>query len=239
MFEPKRPTNDFEGYAQATVGNYTDLEFEGALNVPIVDDKVLLRIAGQRQQRDGFTTDVGPINTGKDYDNRDYWSGRVGLTLRPTDDFENYTVVTYFYNHDNGLGSHLHIIDPNGVASFGGAKFSQLFPNAYAVFNAEAALGPWKTALDDQFSIDKALNYSLTDIARWDVTDELTVKNIASVTIEKTLTGYDFDGSLLTFSKQGLQARPIRRNLGTAEPTHPPRLTPKSFSFWESPSMTG
>jgi iron complex outermembrane receptor protein len=56
--EPKHPTNDFEGYAKATFGNYGDREFEGAVNIPIVQDKVLLRIAGQSQQRDGYTTDL-------------------------------------------------------------------------------------------------------------------------------------------------------------------------------------
>ncbi|HEX4506527.1 MAG TPA: TonB-dependent receptor plug domain-containing protein, partial [Alphaproteobacteria bacterium] len=196
LFDPKKPTNNFEGYAQVTFGNYADKEIEAAVNIPIVEDRVLLRIAGQRQERDGFTTDAGPINTGKDYDNRDYWSGRIGLTLRPTDDFENYAVFTYFYNHDNGSGTHLHIVDPNGISSFGGLKLSQLLPDTYPVFNREAALGPWQTALDDPYLLDKQEYTTITDIARYDVDDNLSIKNIASYQEQKSLTRYDFDGSL-------------------------------------------
>ncbi|HLG87563.1 MAG TPA: TonB-dependent receptor, partial [Alphaproteobacteria bacterium] len=206
LFSPKKPTRDFEGYVQLTLGNYNDHELEGAINIPIVEDKVLLRISGQRQERDGFTTDAGPINTGKDYDNRDYWSGRVGLTLRPTDDFENYTVFTYFYNHDNGTGSHLHIVDPAPVATFGNLPISVLFPNIWSVFNREAALGPWQTAFDDPYLLDKEQIWTVTDIARYDFSEALSIKNIASFQSNKSLTRYDFDGSLIQFSEQGLGA---------------------------------
>jgi iron complex outermembrane receptor protein len=219
LFDPKRPTSNFEGYAQVTFGNYSDYEFEGAVNIPIVQDKVLLRIAGQRQQRDGFTIDAGPTNTGKDYDNRDYWSGRVGLTLRPTDDIENYLVFSYFYNHDNGTGSHLNTVDPNGVSTFGGYKLSQLLPNAWSVFDYEASLGPWRTALDDPYLLDKDLYYSVTDIAKFDINDDLTVKNVASNQIQESLTRYDFDGSLLTFSEQGLGAPYTKEPWDTANAT--------------------
>jgi iron complex outermembrane receptor protein len=220
LFDPKRPTNNFEGYGQVGFGNYNDKEFEAAINIPIVTDKVLLRIAGQRQERDGFTTDAGPVNTGKDYDNRDYWSGRAGLTIRPTDNFENYAVFTYFYNHDNGTGSHLNIVDPNGVASFGGFKLSQLLPTTYAVLNYEASLGPWRTALDDPYLLDKQQYLSITDIAKLDISDDLSIKNIASYQEQKSLSRYDFDGSLLTFSEQGTGAPHTQEPWDTALGTY-------------------
>jgi len=45
-----------------TFGDYADNEVDGAVNIPIVNDKVFLRVAGQMQQRDGFTRDVSPGN---------------------------------------------------------------------------------------------------------------------------------------------------------------------------------
>jgi iron complex outermembrane receptor protein len=57
-FEPKHPTADFEGYGKVTVGNYGDHEFEGAINIPVVPDILLVRVAGQSQQRDGYTIDA-------------------------------------------------------------------------------------------------------------------------------------------------------------------------------------
>jgi iron complex outermembrane receptor protein len=126
LFEPKRPTNNFEGYVQIGLGDYNLKEAEVVANIPIVSDKLMVRFSGQRDGRDGFTKDVGPINGGKDYDNRDYWSGRVGITFRPTDNFENYTLLTYFYNDDHGTGYKLLIINPNGISTFGGLPLAAL-----------------------------------------------------------------------------------------------------------------
>jgi iron complex outermembrane receptor protein len=110
--EPKKPTNNFEGYVSAKFGNYNDREFEGAVNIPIIQDKLLVRIAGQSQQRDGYTKD---FYTGKDYDNRDYYSWRVGVTFRPTDDIENYLVYDGYYQDSNGSSTIAKYVNPKFV----------------------------------------------------------------------------------------------------------------------------
>jgi iron complex outermembrane receptor protein len=107
--EPKHPTGAFEGYGQVTLGNYDDREFEGAVNVPVVADKLLVRIAGQTQMRDGYTRNLG---NGKDLDNIDYYAWRVGVTLRPTEDFENYLLYDGYYQHANGASEIVRYINP-------------------------------------------------------------------------------------------------------------------------------
>lgn len=97
--DPKKPTNDYEGYAKATFGNYNDREFEAAINIPIVQDKLLVRIAGQSQQRDGYTKN---LTTGADLDNRNNYAWRVGVILRPTDDIENYFLYDGYWQDTNG-----------------------------------------------------------------------------------------------------------------------------------------
>ena len=66
LFEPMHPTNNFEGYVQMTLGNYNREGVEAAVNIPIVDDKLLVRVAGSKETRDGFTNDIG---THQDLDN--------------------------------------------------------------------------------------------------------------------------------------------------------------------------
>src|ERR1700761_7295540 len=105
---PKKPTNNFEGYGQFTFGNYGDKEFEGAVNIPVVDDKLMVRIAGQRQERDGYTKDY---YTGKDLDNRDYYSWRVSVTARPWDDFENDFIYDGYYQDSNGSSTILRYVN--------------------------------------------------------------------------------------------------------------------------------
>jgi iron complex outermembrane receptor protein len=109
---PKKPTDKFEGYGMATFGNYNDREFEGAVNIPIVQDKLLVRIAGQTQQRDGYTKN---LSNGKDLDNVDYYSWRVGVTLRPTDDIENYFLYDGYYQHTNGSSEILKYVNSKFV----------------------------------------------------------------------------------------------------------------------------
>jgi iron complex outermembrane receptor protein len=54
LFTTQKPTSTLGGYAQGTVGDYGTSQFEGALNLPIVGDKLLMRVAGFYQHHDGY-----------------------------------------------------------------------------------------------------------------------------------------------------------------------------------------
>src|SRR3546814_17890663 len=47
LIDPVAPGYRFDGYLQASYGNFDTKSMEGALNVPIVDGKVALRVAGR------------------------------------------------------------------------------------------------------------------------------------------------------------------------------------------------
>jgi len=47
IIKTKAPTNDFEGYAQATSGTGEEYGFEGSVSGPLVEDKVFFRRAGK------------------------------------------------------------------------------------------------------------------------------------------------------------------------------------------------
>src|SRR3546814_7241004 len=48
------PPYDLEGYAEVEVGNYNKREFQGALNIPIIDDVLAIRLAADIDRRKGF-----------------------------------------------------------------------------------------------------------------------------------------------------------------------------------------
>ena len=121
--EPKLPTNNYEGYAEIKFGDYNDKEFEGAVNIPIVEDKLLVRIAGQTQQRDGYTKDY---YTGKDYDNKDQYSWRVSVTLRPTDDLQDTFIYDSYLQHTNGSSAILTYANPNHQLALLSSSFTAL-----------------------------------------------------------------------------------------------------------------
>jgi iron complex outermembrane receptor protein len=197
LFEPKRPTNNFEGYLQASFGNYNLHAEEGALNIPIIDDKLLIRGAFSIEQRDGFTHD---FTNGQDLDNRDYWSFRLGVTWRPTDDLENYLVYDSLYSHTNGTGIELQAINTNPAA---GTTFYQTFcPAAPApctlaqkLLAAQAAVGPRGTFSTPGLNgLDKTYSYGITDILTYDLSDNIKFKNIFGYRELRNLLRYDLDG---------------------------------------------
>ncbi len=97
-----KPTDQFEAMASGDIGNYHNRRFEGMVNIPIVDDRVDLRIAGEWTKRDGYTTDT---TLGVPVDGRDLWSTRVTLGLKPTENLQADLVWEHFSEDDDRLRS--------------------------------------------------------------------------------------------------------------------------------------
>ena len=228
LIQPKRPTNGYEGYAQIQFGNYSDQEFQGAVNIPVVPDVLLARLSGERVSRDGFTHDV---TTNQDLDNRDSWSARGSITFRPTDSLENYFVYDTYYSHTAGGSELLDYANPDFVISsivpvagcnlpvtlagsgrvpgfnYGAPAFcAGILGGRFAILpgsgvaNALAqqkALGVRQT-LSGVRGLDIEESNGATDIATWNIDDDLTLKNILALREYKTAAHYDPDGTPLT-----------------------------------------
>ncbi|HTJ63071.1 MAG TPA: TonB-dependent receptor plug domain-containing protein, partial [Alphaproteobacteria bacterium] len=191
--QPKKPTNQFEGYFRTTFGNYGNKENEFAVNIPIVEDKLLVRAAGQMQQRDGYTQN---LLTGKDLDNKDYYAWRIGVTLKPTDDFQNYLLYDGYWQHTNGTGTIVSFINPGfqfapGVTLGPTPNSYAFYPDLIKNFNKQRAAGVRAVVGDDLQGIGKDYFYGFTDIATWDISESLTLKNIAAARVYKQLATDD------------------------------------------------
>jgi iron complex outermembrane receptor protein len=136
--EPKHPTGQFEGYVQTQFGNYDDKKNEFALNVPVVADKLLVRVAGQMEQRDGYTHD---LQNGEYLDNRNYYAWRIGVTLKPSDDFENYFLYDGYWQDSDGSSVILLRANPNQILGRFRADLTALPPGTTAGCFITATLG--------------------------------------------------------------------------------------------------
>lgn len=211
LFEPVKPGNQFGGYVRAEYGNYNNRRAEGAINLPVVADKVLLRVAGSIGRRDGYTTDVGPVFTGKDYDDLGYESFRVGLTLRPADGFELYTVGRYFHSKNNGGSTVIGAY--NLAAGFDGTAFglgfvptAAVFPGLITAVSDQQALGPRQVAYDlDQFS--QTDYWQIINQATLDLSDTIKLRNIISYSQFRNKYAYDYDAT--AFPVAGQSSRTI------------------------------
>ncbi len=91
LYSSAKPSDEFEGKATVRIGNYNLREVEGMLNVPITDS-VLLRGAFNTLERDGY---IENLLNGEDLGELDRDSGRLSLTIRPGERFENTTTFAY------------------------------------------------------------------------------------------------------------------------------------------------
>ncbi len=97
-----KPTDQFEAMASADIGNYQNRRLEAMINIPIVDDRFDLRVAGEWTKRQGYTFNE---ETDERIDGRDLWSGRMTLGVKPFEKLQTYLVWEHFSEDDDRLRS--------------------------------------------------------------------------------------------------------------------------------------
>ena len=221
LFDTAKPSNETDGFLTASFGNFGYQEIQGAVNVPIVDDKVLLRLAGDIDDRNGFQRN---LFDGAEYGAQHRHSVRATLTLRPNDDWQNTTVVEYDSSAGNnvspvGYSAYAPGSSNNGVplatqaaSFFSPAGLNQLVgnPGAWNAYlaahplapsggllpfiNQQRAMGPWVIDTDDPNS-HYGHNFFVTNTTTYDLTSNLHLKNILGYANSYSKDEDDNDGT--------------------------------------------
>jgi outer membrane receptor protein involved in Fe transport len=97
-----KPTDQFEAMASGELGNYHQRRFEGMINLPLVDDRVDIRIAGEWTKRQGYS--FNELSDSR-IDGRDLWSGRVTIGWKPSPKLQTYLVWEHFSEDDDRMRS--------------------------------------------------------------------------------------------------------------------------------------
>ncbi len=95
-----KPTDQFEAMASGELGNYHQRRFEGMINIPVIDDRVDLRIAGEWTKRQGYSFNA---LDNERIDGRDLWSGRVTLGLKPIERLQITAMWEHFSENDDRM----------------------------------------------------------------------------------------------------------------------------------------
>ena len=105
------PVADFEAFGDIQFGAYNQVLWRGALNVPIVADKLFARVSLLGEKHDGYqknitekqtiTWDGSPVKR-DDADDRDQFGVRTQLRWLPTDDID--LTLRYNYGQEKGVG---------------------------------------------------------------------------------------------------------------------------------------
>lgn len=204
LYSSAKPTNALESSFRLRVGNLDLREAEGAINVPIVDEKVLFRGAFNVIERDGYIHD---LFNGDEKGIVRRQSGRASLTLNPTERLSNTSMFQYSHAGGTNTGaSYVYNVYPCGAtnngatlncsaaalftpeganAAFGpGAwdRYLAAHPGAYApgiiaYLDEQKRIGPYKTNYIGG-SKHQGNDWFISNVTNFEASDNLTIRNI-------------------------------------------------------------
>jgi iron complex outermembrane receptor protein len=200
LYNTAKPTNEFKGLLRGRIGSLGQREVEGVLNVPLVDDTVLLRGAFSVVRRDGYIHNLyNNENLGRVERN----SGRVTLTLKPAAQFTNTTMFQYTDVDGTNTGaSYTWSVYGNGVSCPTNNGF-QLNCNAAYTYPGlvnypalQKQLG-YYTTNHPGGARHHGFDWIVTNTSTVELNDNLTLKNIfgasrSKVTSEQPQLGAPF-----------------------------------------------
>lgn len=183
LLVPQKPTDALEGYLEASVGNYDMRRIQGAINIPVADN-FRLRFAVDDHDRDGFmnnTSGIGP----RDYNDRNYTAFRASAVWDITPNLENYTIFHSSESETNGYASRIVSCDrsapgPNAIGMIGITDMVTMA--ACNQLDRQVARGDG--SLDVETNVTnpfvKIKQWQIINTTTWEVSDNLTIKNILS-----------------------------------------------------------
>jgi iron complex outermembrane receptor protein len=199
LFVPRKPTAEFDGYIEASYGNYDMKRVQAAINIPL-SDVARLRVSMDHQDRNGYlvnNTGIGPRRFG----DVDYTAGRASLVVDLMPNLENYTIASYSVSDNNGplqkiIGCNPSAAPANFLGRLSCAQITQQRGTGFYTLQNDLP--------DPRVRLEI---WSLINTTTWKASDSLTIKNIVSYSqlkdsIRSALFGTDYrvGSSILPFS---------------------------------------
>lgn len=178
------PTDEMDGYLRATYGNYDNRVLEGAIGGPLAGDRLMVRLAGKYEKRDGYGVN---LFTGNPVDDRDAYSLRATVVAKLSDTFKATIVGDHFKEDDNNYA--FHYFGPSVIPEAG---LFHKFIGGKSIFDYYAARNE-KPNLRNIYSDEEAINnrkgYGVTGTLDWD----LGAASVKSITAYRTFDRFQRD----------------------------------------------
>lgn len=98
LYSTPLPGNDFGGYVILRAAERDYGQMQAAIDIPLIQDKLAIRLAADITRGDGYVTNVNTGNTLGDKNSR---SGRATILFTPSTSFKNTTII----QHDDVKGT--------------------------------------------------------------------------------------------------------------------------------------
>jgi outer membrane receptor protein involved in Fe transport len=170
-FISKMPVNTLEGTVTAGLGNYNQKEFQAAVNVPLIEDKLFVRAAGIYSARDGYVENTfgGTLN------GKNTMAGRFSARFLPA------------WNHKIDLVLNYQKDETPGIAFM-----SKQFPNTNGVIDilsGTASLEQGENLGTGKDFFDATLNY------KYFIDEHTSWNSITSYRNSNSKARWDGDGT--------------------------------------------
>lgn len=205
LVEPQHPKlGEFSGEVRGQYGNYDMKDLYGVVNIPL-GDKVALRFAGKTHERDGWAYEV---TTDRRYDNQNFDTFRVSALVAPFDGFESLTIFDWYKSEEIGTAAFLtSISQPSAITNYENlrragridANIPQQFLEAQRLFRERRFsfdIGAGEGGNLDTFGLpyENIKNWGVTNKTTWELSDNVTVKNIFGYRKQQRDMVQDYDG---------------------------------------------
>lgn len=183
IITPNEPEQALTGRIKAGIGNYSLREFEGMINLPVVDS-LALRLAAQTSRRDGV---IDNLDGGTDFNDKDDWSARASVKWQPGDALTSLLVFSQTENHTAGVGTKLVGFDATKPNALIGARYASAYARQQSedFFDAHSSIANEKQDLK---------TWEVSNTTTYDISDTLAVKNIISHSDLQYRTDNNLDG---------------------------------------------
>ncbi len=172
LLVPQKPTGRLEGYVEGSYGSYDMKRVQAVANIPLADT-FKVRLGVDRMVRDGYQKNhsgVGPDAMA----NVSYWAARLSMVAELTPDLENYLIGSYTVSDNNNVGFRIVGYSPGSV------RRQAPYAEAQYLRHQARGDGPWDIENSHPDPKLRMETWQVINTTTWRVSDNLTIKNIAS-----------------------------------------------------------
>lgn len=226
LYTSTKPGDDVGGYVIGRVGNFQARQLEGAVDLPLLGNSILMRLAGFIQRREGIQRN---LFDGERLGEIRRENARVSLTFKPSSGISNETVADYGHSSGASLSSVVYSVNPLGAPSF--IPFNFLFsplvdtafgPGAWAAYLAahpnadpngliaygelQRERGPYVVNVDSP-NYYRQKKLIISNVTTVDLGAETRFKNILGYVRSKFRGAGEFDGTPFGIDGNGPDGR--------------------------------
>lgn len=159
----KKPTDELNGYVRATYGSYNSKILEGAVGGPIAGEKLMVRVAGKWEKRDGYGEN---LFTGNDIDDRNAIALRLVAVSNLSDQLKATFIGDYARERDSNYA--FHYFGPSIVPD-AALPHKLIGGESIIDFYAAQGKGPdFRNIYSNEEPLNRRKGHGLTGILDWD-----------------------------------------------------------------------